>query len=270
MSTFINLGLISLDKRLSEVQLIIEEAKANFEVKDLLYKALCRSAQVLLSAHFEGYLKDLVKNSLDDINMYSSFKNSNIFLKKRLCEYFITTMKEEKPSKENHLKTKELINVFDNLETKFKREYFFYTENQNPKASVLDKIAEQFGVKDFFKQLKKSNLDLIFSNTNAENVLVCISIKNYLLETTDNYPFTTTLDFLEIDDLKIASDNLWDAFLSNLLKRRHDIAHGTEIDNSAGHATIEEDKVKVQILMYAFTAFICTMVNPVIPGTNEA
>ncbi|MBK7636736.1 MAG: hypothetical protein IPJ13_22560 [Saprospiraceae bacterium] len=128
---------------------------------------------------------------------------------------------------------------------------------------MLDKIAEQFGVKDFFKQIKKSNLDLIFSNTNTENIEVCLSMKNYLLETTENYPFTTTLDFLEIDSTKVDADNLWDAFLSNMLKRRHDIAHGTEIDNSAGHVTIEEDKVKVEILMYAFTAFICTMTNPV-------
>lgn len=263
------MGLVSLDRRLSEVHLILEEAKIHFEVNDLLYKALCRSSQVLLSAHFEGYLKDLVKNALEDINQYSTFKDSNIFLKKRLCEYFISPGKDEKYSKENHQKTLELIEVLDNLETKFKKEYFFYSENKNPKASVLDKIAEQFGVKDFFKQLKKSNLDLIFSNTNTENVAVCLSMKNYLLETTENYPFTTTLDFLEIDALKVDSDNLWEAFLSNLLKRRHDIAHGTETDNSAGHTTIEEDKVKVEILMYAFTAFICSMTNPVITANNE-
>jgi hypothetical protein len=270
MSTFINIGLISLDRRLSEIHLVLEEAKANFEVKDTLYKALCRSAQVLLSAHFEGYLKDLVKNALEDINRYSSFKNSNIFLKKRLCEYFIFSLKEEKYSRDNHQRTIELIEVFDNVETKFKKEYFFYSENKNPKASVLDKIAEQFGIKNFFIQIKKSNLDLIFSNTNAENVLVCQSIKNYLLETTENYPFTTTLDFLEIDESKSGPDNLWDAFLSNLLKRRHDIAHGTEIENSAGHATIEEDKLKIEILMYAFTAFICIMTNPVAQNVNEA
>ncbi len=264
------MGLVSLDNRLSEVHLILEEAKSNFENNDLLYKALCRSAQVLLSAHFEGYLKDLVKNSLEDINQYSTFKDSNIFLKKRLCEYFISAGKDDKNSKENYQKTMELIGVFDNLETKFKREYFFYTENKNPKASVLDKIAEQFGVKDFFKQLKKSNLDFIFSNTYSENVEVCLGMKNYLLETTENYPFMTTLDFLEIDNSKADADNLWDAFLSNLLKRRHDIAHGTEIDNSAGHTTIEEDKVKVEILMYAFTAFICTKTNPVNTVNNGA
>lgn len=262
------MGLVSLDNRLSEVHLILEEAEAKFEKNELLYKALCRSAQVLLSAHLEGYLKDLVKNAIEDINHYSSFKDSNLFLKKRLCEYFIMHSNIDKKSKEAHQKTLELISVFDNLDTKFKREYFYYTENKNPKASVLDKIAEQFGVEGFFKQLKKSNLDLIFSNTSTENIETCQHIKSYLLETTDKFPYTTTLSFLEIDDSKPGNDNLWDALLSDLLKRRHDIAHGTETDTSASHVTIGHDKTKVQILMYAFTAFICTQTNPVATITN--
>ncbi|MBS0647007.1 MAG: hypothetical protein JSR97_10530 [Verrucomicrobia bacterium] len=262
MSTFINLGLVSLNKRFNEVEIVLAEAQNHFEKNELLYNALCRSAQVLLLAHFEGYLKDLVKNALEDINQYSSFKSSNYHLKKRLCEYFISPSKEEKYSKDNHIKVTELIKVFDDLETKFKREYFT-SENKNPKATVLDKIAEQFGVKNFFKQIKKSKLDLIFSNTNAGNIEMCGTIKSYILDTTKEYPFTTSLDFLDIDDSKKDSDNLWDAFLSDILKRRHDIAHGSEIDNSVGHSIIESDKVKVEILIYAFTAFICIMANPI-------
>ena len=155
-----------------------------------------------------------------------------------------------------------MISVFDNLEIKFQKEYFYYTENQNPKATVLDKVAEQFGVKDFFKQIKRSNLDLVFSNTNVDNVTKCLEMKEYLLEGTKNYPFNINLDFLDITNSKTDSDNLWDAFLSDLLKRRHAIAHGTEIENSAGHSTIEADKVKIEILIYAFTTFICVMSNP--------
>ncbi len=262
MSTFVNSGILSLNKRFKEVDLILDEAKLNFEKNDPLYNALCRSAQVLLSAHFEGYLKDLIKNSLEDVNQFSSFKSSNKFLKQRLCEYFISPNKDEKNSKSIYQKTKELIDVFDKLDTKFKREYFIGSENQNPKASVLDKIAEQFGVKDFFKELKKSNLDLIFSNTFPENIIRCNEIRDYLIENTSSYPFNVTLDYLEIDNRKIESDNLWDAFLSEMLKRRHDIAHGTEIENSVGHSIIEADKVKVEVLIYAFTTYICLKCNP--------
>ena len=264
MSTFVNLGLISLNSRLNEIDIILNEAKANFETNEQLYNTLCRSAQVLLSAHFEGYLKDLVRNSLDDINHFSSFKNANYNLKKILCEHFIFSNKEEKKGKEAYNRICELISVFESLDTKFKKEYFTYNDNHNPKASVLDKIAEQFGIKDFFKQLKKSNLDLIFSNTNVDNIEICNNIKNYLLSSTENYPYNTELSIFEIDEQKANSDNLWDTFLSEFLKRRHDIAHGKEIDNSVGHSVIESDKVKIEILGYAFTAFICDSVKPIV------
>ena len=128
----------------------------------------------------------------------------------------------------------------------------------------MDKIAAQFGIKNFFKQLKRSKLDLIFSNTNVDNIEVCQNIKNYLLSSTENYPYSTELTFFEIDEQKAVSDNFWDDFLSEFLKRRHDIAHGKEIDNSVGHSVIEADKIKIEILCYAFTAFICNKVNPVV------
>jgi len=262
MGTFVNSGILSLNSRFSEVDLILEEAKINFEKNEKLYNALCRSAQVLLSAHFEGYLKELVRNSLEDINQFSSFKQSNKYLKQCLCEYFLSPNREEKNSKSIHFKVKELTEVFDNLEIKFKKEYLVSSENKNPKATVLDKIAEQYGVKDFFKKLKSSSLDLIFSNTYPENVERCNQIREYIIEHTQNYPFTISLDYLEIDKDKIETDNLWEAFLSEMLKRRHNIAHGTEIDNVVGHSIIESDKVKVEILIYAFTSFICIKCNP--------
>lgn len=263
MGTFVSLGLLSLDNRFKEVDLILDEANNNFERNDALYKALCRSAQVLLSAHFEGYLKELLKNSLEDINNYSSFKSSNNFLKRRLCNYFLIIPKDEKNSKLHNQKVTDMISLLDNLDTKFKKEYFFGSENNNPKATILDKIAEQFGVDNFFKKLKKSNLDLIFSNTLPENIRKRDELKSYLLSKTSSYPFSVNLDIFQIDEAKSSTDDFWDAFLSGVLKRRHDIAHGTEVENSVGHRTIESDKVKIEILIYAFTVFICLQCNPV-------
>jgi hypothetical protein len=262
MTTFLNSGLQSLSRRLAEIDLILDDAKGNFEKNEDLYHALCRSAQVLISAHLEGYIKELVRNSLEDINQFSHFKYANKSLKKTLCDYFITSNSDEKYSKALHNKTQELTEVFNNLAVKFKKEYFQFLDHKNPKATVLDKIAEQFGVKDIFKTIKNSNLDLVFSNTQPENLILCEKIRNYLLEKTLTFPYEVRLDYLEINNEKMSADNLWDAFLSDLLKRRHDIAHGTEIDNSVGHSVIESDKVKVEILMYAFTSIICIQCNP--------
>lgn len=263
MSTFVKLGLDSLHKRFCEIDIILEEANKNFEIHNDLYSSLCRSAQVLLSAHFEGYLKDLVKNSLEDINHFSSFKNSNKSLKRRHCEFFLMPQRDEKNSKATNQKIETLILEFDELNTKFKKEYFSSSDNKNPKATVLDKIAEQYGIKNFFKRLKQSNLDNIFSNTKNENIELRNSIRDILVVSTDAFPYTINLDFLEIDETKDSTDNLWDAFLSELLKRRHDIAHGRETENIADYSEIESDKIKLEILIYAFTAFVCLNTNPV-------
>ena len=262
MLTFVNLSLISLNIRFKEIDLILEEAQKISETNQNLYSALCRSAQVLLSAHFEGFLKELVKSALDDINHFSNFKSANFDLKKRFCEHFINPSRDEKNSKKTYQKVKELIEILDNLDTKFKREHF-YSENSNPKESVLEKIAGQFGIENFFKKLQKSNLDIVFSNTNSDNSTLCQNIKKHLLNSTEKYPYEIDKSILEIDEDKPDADNLWSAFLSDLLKRRHDIAHGREIENSVGHEIIESDKTKIEILAYIFTVYICEKTNPV-------
>jgi hypothetical protein len=263
MGTFVNLGLVSLNTRLNEIDIILKEAKKNFEKNEPLYNALCRSAQILLSAHFEGYLKELVRNAIEDINTSSTFKASNPHLKRRFCDYFILTSPEiKKDSAVHNEKSTKLINILDNLETKFIKEYIVSYENNNPKATVIDKVAEQFGIKNFFEQLRKSDFNLIFSNTKSDNSKLSTKTKNYLLQKSNSFPYKIKLDFLGINDNAPNSDDLWNAFLSDFLKRRHDIAHGTETGNSVGHSALQEDKIKIQLLMYVFTAFICKNTNP--------
>lgn len=263
MSTFINLGLASLNNRLSEIDLILEEAERYMDSNEVLYNTLCRSAQVLLCAHFEGYLKDLVKNSIDDINRFSSFRVSNKKLKKHYCEHFLLIRKEDKNSKSLNNRVEEMILVFDELDTKFNVDYFSYSDNQNPKATVLDKIAEQFGIKSFFNKLKKSNLSVIFSNTLPKNRELSDVLKSKLLTSTEDYPYNLNLEYLEIDEASSSSDDLWNAFLDDMLKRRHAIAHGREIENSSNLMQIKGDRIKIEVLLYAFTTFICVNSNPV-------
>jgi hypothetical protein len=260
MSTFINLGIISLTERFNEIDLILNEAKKHSENNQDLYDALCRSAQVLLIAHFEGYLKELVQNVLKDINHFSSFKVSNKSLKRNHCSYFVDPLNEN--SKLHNQKILELIKLFDNLDTKFNYKYFF-SSNKNPKVTVINNIAEYFGIRDFIKYLSKTNLDLVFSNTNKVNIKKCLSIKKQIIENTEEYPYKIKLTIFKINENKILTNNMWDTFISDILKRRHDIAHGTEIENVSGHTIIESDKVKLQILIYSITAFICFHSNPV-------
>ena len=96
-----------------------------------------------------------------------------------------------------------------------------------------------------------------------ENLLQILQ-KNKLLTLTQAYPYNLTLEYLEIDQNNSTSGNLWNAFLSDMLKRRHDIAHGREIENASSSRQIKDDRIKVEILLYAFTTFICVNSNPII------
>lgn len=143
MGTFVNAGLVSLNARFKEVELILQEANLHFDTNEDLYSALCRSAQVLLSAHFEGYIKELIKNALDDINLFSNFGASNDNIKRRFCEHFVinTVINEDKNSKINQDRIKKLMLELEGSKVKFKKEHFSYDDNVNPKASIRVVIA---------------------------------------------------------------------------------------------------------------------------------
>jgi hypothetical protein len=259
MATYFEVGLTSLKTRLVEFDLIVQEAQKHLTSNTPLHDALCRSAHILLIAHFEGYVKQIVKDCLDDVNSYSSFKQSKLHLKKKLCENFIPVLEN---NRSNHKKIFELIEILDPLETKFKKEYFLHADNKNPKATVLDRIVKNFGVENFFNKVKQSKLDQVFSNTLDENIKLCDKFGNLLNKWTVQYPYNIDFKFLEIDQSKKTNDNLWDTFLNNILQQRHNIAHGTLTENSLSCKELQENKIKVQILIYALSMFICDQCNP--------
>lgn len=259
MSTYFSIGLTSLITRLSEIDLILEEASKYTSSNIPLHDALCRSAQVLLLAHFEGHIKQIVKDCLDDVNTYSSFKESKKHLKQKFCENFII---QGQDGQINQKKIEELIEILEPLDTKFRKEYFLFKDNKNPKATVLDRIVKNFGVNKFFNKLKQSKLDLVFSNTKEENINLGDEFLNLMLSWTNEYPYKIDFKFLEIDPNKNNSDNLWDSFISNILSKRHNIAHGTDIHNNVSLVELYENKIKIQILIYAISMFICDQCNP--------
>jgi len=110
MSTFVFMRFESLQKRLDEIDLILSYASRN-ESSYELYTSLCRSAQVLLIAHFEGAIKEFTKDSLDDFNssMYN-FKDSPDALKLTFCSSFIA---------ENADQRKKLLEIFNSLPVKY-------------------------------------------------------------------------------------------------------------------------------------------------------
>lgn len=257
MSTFVKEGLESLNIRLAELEVLLSAASSQLNSSDSLYKALCRSSQVLLISHFEGYIKDFVKDVLEDINYYSNFKNSGNKLKFTYCENFILPKSDGKP---NEKKILELIEVFDDLSPKFNKKYFLF-ENKNPKESLIDTIAKRFGEDSFFKKLNNSILQNVFSNTDHENKTLRDDLKAELILAIEEYPYNLAEDFLRINLENPTRDRYWETYLNEVLRRRHDIAHGSP-DNTISHSIIEKEKIKLEILIYSFTGLICKKCNP--------
>lgn len=259
MSTFVNDGLNALSLRFAELELLLSEAERYSESNTDLYKALCRSSQVLLISHFEGYIKDFVKDVLDDVNYCSNFKDSNNKLKFTFCENFILPNAE---GKVNEKKIKELIEVLEGLSTKFNKKYFLFENNKNPKESIIHSITKRFGEEQFFKKINNSNLQNVFSNTHPENKTLRDALKTELVDSIENFPYNIQSDFLNIDLSNPIPEKYWEDYLNEALRRRHDIVHGNP-DNTISHTAIEAEMIKLEILIYAFTGLICVKCNPV-------
>lgn len=272
METFVKVGLEILESRFQEIDTIIAQA-SDYEVDEStdisqqgefenIYKVLCRSAQVLLIAHLEGAIKDTAKNILDDINYFSRFTNSPYSIKKTFCEHFLVKNEKGKYSIE---KTKLLIDTFDSLPVKYIADPFiqFYNSgssknNRNPSPNLITKVTEKFGVMDFFIIIKDSDLDVVFTGSKSEILTVRDRLKEHLYTGVSSYPYDLDLSLFNISSKTSNEKNtLWHLFLESILKSRHDIAHGNTLESPFYHKDIEESKLKVEILLYAFISVLC-------------
>lgn len=256
MSSFVKEGLELLAERISEINLLLNEAEAKQE-DARLYAALCRSIQVLSISHFEGYIKDLVKNILDDLNQSSSFKLSSNDLKFSYCRKFIVPLND---GKDNVSKIKDLILVFDELDTKFDSAAF-HKPNKNPKESILNQIATSFGEKKIFKKLNNSDISNAFSNTDAENILLISELKLKLQNAIDDYPYIEDDTLLNINSTEV-QDTFWETFIQEILSERHKIAHGS-MNNSTDHSSIRSNILKMEILLISITYLLSIKGNPI-------
>lgn len=263
MSTRVGASLVALGERLDEVGLLLTAAETCENTDKALYASLCRSAQVFLCAHFEGYLNDLIESSLADVNTLADFKAGNPVLKRKMAEYFTKPADEPNPKggKEIEERTRELISLFETTNPRYERKHLRLVL-KNPKESVLNKVCSRYGIEDLMDNLMRSKLDVVFSNTNAENRRLANELKQYASRITRTYPYPMRADYLKVRKDEQVSDNFWNTFLNEFLTKRHNVVHGRERTNVDGHSTIRTSKVKLEILIYAFTIVVCAHCNP--------
>lgn len=254
MSTFTYVLINSLDNRWEEVDLVIHEA-ATKTGNIPLYNALCRSAIVLITAHLEGFTKDIAKSIVSDINFYSNFCKAPMAVKRTFCNLYLDTENSNLEKKINLL-----IKTFDELDIKFISEPFVFENNKNPSPSIIDKVCKNFGVSGFFETLEFSKFDKVFEGEKTFNNLMLNDLKEHILGGIEEYPYALNpLEFdLDVNKQKRSvKRTLWETFLDELLRTRHAIAHGTSLENSLSIEEIIDIKLKTQILQYAITLVLC-------------
>jgi hypothetical protein len=261
MPTFLHDLIEDVPARGREIDILLataalEESKANTELHD----ALCRASIVLIVSHLEGFVRDCARALIQDINQFSSFSACKSDVKWTFCRSFLDD------AAGSHERVKGLITLLEGLDAKLTPEPFLLggknDDSRNPTPAVIERVASQFGIKKPFSRLAASRAEEVFSNSLSATVTLAEEIKAHLVSATTAYTYKVDASLFGLDTASPGgapgARSLWETFLDDLLKRRHDIAHGTNRLNGSSVADIREFQAKVNVLQYSFGIILCS------------
>ena len=270
MSTYLLDFIEQLDEKWKEIDILLDEAKKHEESRSSLYNAICRSITVLIVAHLEGFTKDIVKAVIKDINQEYKFGQIPIAMQRTYCRKYIGEA-TEKGGNHDH-KINILIAKFSDMECGISYEPFLSYSNKNPKPNVIQKIFDNFGIKDVFKQLTGSIIDEVFSDSDRVIEEKIIALKKYVTENITTFPYTCSLDRLALIDNKNTSKtkkqrSLWESFLDDINHQRHEVAHGNNFENGESFGALNEIKNKVVYFQLELVSFMAvSLINSIQPN----
>ncbi|MCY0870854.1 MAG: MAE_28990/MAE_18760 family HEPN-like nuclease [Firmicutes bacterium] len=248
-NTFASVFIEELEERWREIDILIDQiATSEDDVKNVL----SRSAVVLLVAHLEGFVKEAASILVKDLNAYVQFKDLPKIVQKTYCSRFLSPINDS-GGIDNRIQGK-LLEEFSNLNAHLTVEPFLFDRNKNPSPSVIELVLGNFGVKDFFTLIHQSNLDVVFENNRAEILALSSELEHYLKSAVTSFPYNIDLDTYSISkkEQKLKrEESLWVAFIDELLRMRHSIAHGSNFQNEIGEPQLVDAIIKVRILQYA-------------------
>lgn len=260
MATFVLDLVNTLADRWREVDVLLKKAQEEESNPDCsLHDVLCRASVVLVVAHLEGFVRDCARAVLHDINRFSNFQASPSHLKRTFCSTFV----QVRDGSDNK-KIAKLIALLDGLQTKFAPEPFLFEgkndDSRNPSPAVVERIARNFGIGKFFSLMASSKTDEVFKNNPSDIAAITDALRDHLLAHTADFPYTVDPRAFDLDVVGVVAKGtrtLWETFLDNLLKKRHDIAHGSDRLNGTSVSEINRAKSKVVVLQYAFALTLC-------------
>lgn len=249
--SFINFLLTELDNRWHEVSILLEIANKYEEKNRVLHDAICRSVSVLMVAHFEGFYKDLIKNIIEDLKINKKFCDLSKSIQRSYCSIFIDS---QSSSQTQHRIKELLIEKFNEVDAPISYEPFLFNKNENPKPKIIETLFENIGIKKVFEILESSEYENVFQEENN-------SIEKRVEELTqilDNYSYSFPYEYEKsyfnmkpISNKKSTQRTFWEEFLDEINRRRHGIAHGSDLSNAHSVEELILTKNKLRCLELA-------------------
>lgn len=255
MNTFLSIGLSSFENRIAEIDSLLAIAR-NVRTNPVKYDSICRAIQVLLVGHFEGSIKDMIRNLLDDLSYSLPFRKIPFVTKQSFVTYY---MKSEKGGKYDETYRNRLIELFESKNVELKAEPFFFENNKNPSPFIIETLAKRFGITNIFSRFKDSDLDIVFENNYSKTRKLRNKMKNNLELKVQEFPYEIVLSEFNIRDISLPgrTTSLWNDFLDDTLKKRHSIAHGSNLLNESSDIELKIVKTKLEVLLYGLYMVFC-------------
>ncbi|OIV42254.1 HEPN domain-containing protein, partial [Flavobacterium johnsoniae] len=221
--TYINLRFEQIERRFDEVERLLRLAYLNQDDIEM-YQSLCRSAHVMLVSHFEGLYKDIAKDVIDDLNANCKFYEIKKAIFRTHCGYFIHQNESDKSSET--LRNR-LWDAFKEYKCELVSLPFLFVDNKNPTPQILETILEKFGIKNFFSSLDGSELDVVFEDQKTKMLKIRNKLLKYTKKSTQTFPYTVDVSIYNpVTKTNEKKRTLWEDFINNFLKERHNIIHG--------------------------------------------
>ncbi|UNK53053.1 HEPN domain-containing protein [Rahnella aceris] len=241
--------------RISELNNLTDYAEFVKAKDEVIYNSLCRSTCVLISAHLEGFLKEIKKAIIQDLNFYhQGFASMPIPIQRLFCEKIAHY--EGVPTSEVSTRIKQLIDFFSKNSVPVDLQAFNYKENpnKNPNADFIDLVFEKMGLRSMLNSLTKTPLERVFENNSNVNNMILRELKKlrsvlYKLPC-NSFPSTYAFEYIAPKGKTAGSQSMWHSYMEQVLQRRHTVAHGDTMNNLTTSDELKSDIIKLEVLMH--------------------
>jgi RiboL-PSP-HEPN len=260
MATFASEWLDEINTRDEELNLLVRYARQQYHQDEALYKSLCRSNTVMLYAHFEGALKSAVKSLVNDINRHGGYNAASKAVQKIYLTNILGQQGKELDQQVSHERRQRLDSLVTPTQGFIIDRIDVWPSGKNPTSSIFARVCGEFGCGSIFHQLDQSVTETImFSGSKNEKIQKVKELEDSFIAAFSNFPYTPDWSVIGRKNLETKSQaTIFQAFLDNTMKPRHDIAHGSALGSPLNIDEIENAVIILKALKLIFYLAIST------------